>query len=111
MFLEALICRSVNFVFRDEFQRQRVDAIAESRGSGTVTKNVAKVRSACGTNDLRPDHAMAEILFQYQVFFGIGIKETGPSRAGIEFGTGFKKTVSTGNAFVMPLAIKLVIFA
>src|SRR5579872_568246 len=56
-------------------------------------------------------HSKAQIYFSYDVFFGDGRPETGPTRAGIEFRTGTKERVAATDAAVQPRIVVVVVDA
>src|SRR5262245_44956737 len=79
------------FLGRMEDQRGRVQAVAQSRGSGPVVEDVTEVSITAGAKDFRPPHSVALVLMRDDIFLGDRLEETGPAGAGIEFGVGRKE--------------------
>src|SRR6266566_677933 len=75
----------VHFFQWDEFERRRVDAIAQATFIGrSVIEYVAKMRIRRLRADFRPNHAQVRVLFLHDVSAFDRLSEARPTRAGIE---------------------------
>ena len=85
-------------------QRQRggVDAKAQSGGLRTIGEYVPEVRAALFAAHFHARHAVTGVGARHDVFGFIGLPETRPSAAGIEFGRGIKQGIAATYAAVDP---------
>ena len=92
-----------------EIKRSRVDAVAQARRRGAIVKDVALVRPAHGTMNLRASHEEAAILFGLDVPLVNWFVEAWPTRTGVELRLGAKERRAAANAaidaffFVVPV--------
>lgn len=63
-----------------EFESYRVDAVTQTRGLWSITKDVPQMRPASLTDNLCTDHAVCTIRLFSNTSFVYGCKETRPSR-------------------------------
>src|ERR1700678_257930 len=81
------------------------------RGRWAVVKNVAQMSVAPGALHLISLHPVRIVLLYLDVFFGDGLIEAGPSRAGFEFRFGIEKDRVAADAVVQPIRVVVGVFA
>src|SRR5205814_3177470 len=69
----------------DELQRFGIETVAQASRFRSVLENVAEVRIAARTEDLRTGHAVAHVRFLPHIFLRRRLKEARPPGAGFEF--------------------------
>jgi hypothetical protein len=99
------------FVIRLQFQRCRVDAVAQSGRSGTVLEHMAEMAIALRAQHLGADHAVADVPFFVDMALDRGRRKTRPAATGIEFGVGFEQRLAAAGAGVSALALLMLVFA
>ena len=91
----------VGLRIRIEFERGRVDAVAQARRLGTVVEDVALVRTTNGAVHLRTPHKKeAPVLLGFDVAFVDRRPEARPTRTGVVLGLGAKELRAAAGAAV-----------
>src|SRR5947209_5020694 len=101
----------VEYLFRLELQRSRIDAVAQARRSGAVRENVAQMAAAFGAEHLGADHAVADVPLFVDMAVDGGLGEARPAAAGIELGIGLEQHVAAAGAHISAGAVVVLIFA
>src|SRR6266478_8684489 len=98
-------------LFRLQFQRCRIDAVAQAGRAGPVVKHVSEMAVAFRTKHLGPDHAVADVAFLVDMALGRRLGKARPAAAGIELGVGFEQRLPTAGADVGAGPLLMLIFA
>src|SRR5215471_9538228 len=99
MSLQALAALPFVFVQR---QRNRIDAVAQSRWPRSVFKHVAKVRFATAADHFRADHAVGSIVVLFDRLLGERRSETRPTTAGVKFCFRTEQGLPAAHTFICP---------
>src|ERR1700694_156835 len=78
-------------LFRLQFQRRGIDAVAQSGWAGTVLEYVPEMAVAFGPKHLGPHHAVADVALLVDMALRSGLGKARPAAAGIELGVGFEQ--------------------
>ena len=85
---------------RHKAQRHRIHAVAQAGRPRAIVENVAEMRVAQPAHHLAPDLAQRHIHLFVDIFFGDGLPEARPARAGIELRAGVEQRVVAVDAAV-----------
>jgi len=94
-----------------EAQRRRVHAVAPARRLWAIVEDVAEVGVAFCAGDGSADHTEARVAQLGDIFCRNGLPETGPSGAGIEFGSGIEQRVIATDAAVEAFVMQIPVLA
>src|ERR1700756_979710 len=78
--------RNPECLFWLQFQRGRIDAVAQPGRGGPVLEDVAEMAVALRAQHFGPDHAVAQIAFLVDMGLRRRLGKARPATAGIEFG-------------------------
>src|SRR3954469_5790225 len=98
-------------LFFFEFQRRRVDAIAQVGGLRPVVEHMAEVGAALAANGFGAPHQKTIVLFALDILRGNRRPEARPAGAGIELGIGAKQLVTTADTTIHALFVVVPILA
>src|SRR5882762_1339464 len=101
----------LEYLFRLELQRSRIDAVAQAGRPGPVRENMAEMAAAFGAEHLGADHAVAQIVLFVDMALGGRLGKARPAAAGIEFGIGLEQHIAAAGADVSAGAVVVLIFA
>src|SRR5712692_7771787 len=76
--------RNRTCLFRLQFQRRRIDAVAQSGRAGAIIEHVADMAVALRAQNLGPDHAMADVAHLVDLALYRRRREAWPAATGIE---------------------------
>src|SRR5947207_1319341 len=76
---------------RNEIERRRVHAVAQSGGTRAVVENVPQMAIAAGAEHLVARHPQRVVSGDGDVLFGDRLPEAGPAGAGLEFRFGVEQ--------------------
>src|SRR5580765_937191 len=85
---------------RDEIERRRVHAIAQTGGARAVVEDVAQMAIAPRAEHLVANHAVGGVSGAGDILFGDGLPETRPAGAGLEFRFGVEQGRGAADASV-----------
>lgn len=94
-----------------EVERGRVDTIAEARWCRTILEDVPQVRVTRVTQNFGSPHAIARVEFGADGLLVEGRPETGPARAGLEFGLRIEEGGSAADAPIAAFPFQVPVFA
>src|SRR5258708_36380043 len=98
-------------LFRLQFQRRRIDAVAQACRSRAVVEDVAEMTVAFRAQYLGADHAMGHVALLVDMAVDRGRGKTRPAAAGIELGVGFEQRLPAAGAGIGALALLMLVFA
>src|ERR1700692_4420554 len=70
-------------LFRLQFQRRRIDAVAQSGRAGSVLEHVPEMAVALRPQHFGPDHAVADVTLLVDMALQCGLRKARPAAAGI----------------------------
>ena len=94
-----------------QFQRQRIDAIAQACGPRAIVENMTQVRVATAAQYFGAVHSVRMIRMFFHNFIVGGRGETWPTTARVELGIGSKKLLATTDTLINAGRIGGLIFA
>src|SRR5205085_7170382 len=90
-----------------QIDRDRVNAVAETRRAGPIVEDVAQVTATPPAQDLGPQHAVATIRTKRQVSDLHRLGEAGPSAVRVELCLGGEKRVAASGTVVGAVAVSV----
>jgi len=87
-------------LFRNQFQRCRIDAISQACRLRPIGEHMAEVGITAGTADFDTQHTVAAVFAAGNPLFGRRVPITGPARAGIELGFGTEQRRITADTMI-----------
>src|SRR3989344_4744913 len=94
-----------------QFERSRVDAVAQTGWFRAVGKVMTQVRAALGAHDLGATHEEFLVIFFSDVFLVRRLIETRPAGAGVELGVGAEQFGAAAYAAVHTVFMTVVVGA
>src|ERR1700686_3339645 len=98
-------------LFRLQFQRGRIDAVAQAGRAGAIFEHVAEMTVALRAQHLGADHAVGHVALLVDVALGCRLGETWPAAAGIELGVGFEQRLAAAGAGIGAGPVLVLVFA
>src|SRR5690348_10074195 len=91
-----------------ERKRRRVDAVAESRGLGSIGKDVAQMRAAAGAGGLDPPHSMRQVFVVLNRVLVSRQVEAGPAAGGVKLRVRLEEQRAAARAVVGSVVVVVV---
>ena len=104
MWLEITM-NSYELLFLSEFQRYRVDAVAQPGGSWAIGENMSEVGIAGGASHLGSMHAVAVIGLEAECSRGHWLPVAGPSAARVVLASGIEQERMAAHAVVDAIGV------
>src|SRR6185437_3812051 len=98
-------------LFRLEFQRCRIDAVAQSGRRRAVLEHVAEMAVTTRAKHLGPNHAVGDVALLVDMALGCRPVETRPAAAGIELGIGLKQRLPAAGTDIGTRPMVMLVFA